>query len=895
MDVQSLAVLLQRPYRSRFVLAIGVLALAATSTARAVPPPSGESAAAEAVASADWLSTPEARKERLESRTAYHGRLGLGAHTVAAQHFGPTVTGPLWSQPKLPAGLAKAAMHGDRVMVLAQDGQPAGIATSAIPLQTKTASGSIRPTDLSLIATDSGYAPANSPEPAVIGKAVGDGVYAPTVGLRVTPRMDAPTTTGALTDGRVFYADASTDTDVIAGASPTGAQILFQLRSPQSPTSLTLDLGLPSGVTVGMASDGSGAAQLVHAGRIVGIVQPPMAEDAQGQVVPAHYTVAGDHVVVDVDHASGDYAYPILVDPVVDWQLWHLYPTQAVSGWTYVTPWSGSYLPSTGGSWGSGLYSVMGFGKSYASGTWGEWQYLLSGTQFLYALSFAAQKQAQANPANYPECMSFGLANTSGGWDTSAQWIGWSGGSGAAPRVRCGAFDNQSPTVTGANVCLRSDCQPPATHQPNYGAFQQWAYGTGVRDGWNISHVGETLAYITDPDNPTISGGPFSSIVATGESFAYTATDPGLGVYSVSFESPGNPSWDRAQTRTNSCSGANWDPCPASENGTVGYGNLPSGDQPIRMTVTDAGGRSSSASWTAHIYPTSVRYGGANRSIDTLTEAQALVNGIQAASVPAGDDLWWGVSPTDRSYVDAADLATDPQQGCREAYWDDPEGYVIDCEHEDQQWDDDDPSPFASSAWSIYKQLNSKERAYCRTHGFQCKRFHKDRKRAQKYARALFTGPGTEDNTKANAFKHAYWVALMTDSAGGSSLQGLEFSRAHEYSDYYDAFEFDLPTNSPTRRSSRMDVINDRVGYWYTVNHQSASLAVMCKDIFERANSAGYIGADADPFLWYEQHGYASDLSYNDPISEVVFRRSYVQGTSTYVTGTGEGSARCDS
>lgn len=48
-------------------------------------------------------------------------------------------------------------MHGDRVMLLGKGGEPAGIAASAVPLETKTASGSIAPTDLSLTPIPSGY------------------------------------------------------------------------------------------------------------------------------------------------------------------------------------------------------------------------------------------------------------------------------------------------------------------------------------------------------------------------------------------------------------------------------------------------------------------------------------------------------------------------------------------------------------------------------------------------------------------------------------------------------------------------------------------------------------------------------------------------------------------
>jgi hypothetical protein len=72
---------------------------------------------------------------------------------------------------------------------------------------------------------------------------------------------------------------------------------------------------------------------------------PPWAWDADGRDVPTRYIVEGDTIVQEVDHAGGDYAYPIVADPwmgnalISSWS-WEgssrlrVTPTQYSRGWT---------------------------------------------------------------------------------------------------------------------------------------------------------------------------------------------------------------------------------------------------------------------------------------------------------------------------------------------------------------------------------------------------------------------------------------------------------------------------------------------------------------------------------------------------------------------------------
>ena len=71
------------------------------------------------------------------------------------------------------------------------------------------------------------------------------------LGLR--PDGAAPTA-GVEQDDRVFYADVDTDTDFVSTPTRDGAEVLWQLRSPEAGDELSLDVDVPAGATMRLAS-----------------------------------------------------------------------------------------------------------------------------------------------------------------------------------------------------------------------------------------------------------------------------------------------------------------------------------------------------------------------------------------------------------------------------------------------------------------------------------------------------------------------------------------------------------------------------------------------------------------------------------------------------------------
>ncbi|MFC6355768.1 DUF2599 domain-containing protein [Luethyella okanaganae] len=91
-------------------------------------------------------------------------------------------------------------------------------------------------------------------------------------------------------------------------------QVVFVIETPDAPSNYAIAVELPEGVV--LTQDEGGALLATGAnGQLVLGVAPAWAFDAAGTAVPTHYLVEGSEITQVVDHASGDYQYPISADP----------------------------------------------------------------------------------------------------------------------------------------------------------------------------------------------------------------------------------------------------------------------------------------------------------------------------------------------------------------------------------------------------------------------------------------------------------------------------------------------------------------------------------------------------------------------------------------------------
>jgi len=221
------------------------------------------------------------------------------------------------------------------------------------------------------------FEPAAPVVPTAIPKSLSDGISIGRQGVRLsldTASGQGSGQTGVPTGRRVFYGDGAggDDTDVLAEPTGLGAELTLQLRSANSPQDFMLNLSLPAGVT--LAVDGQ-AIDAVQNGTVIGTLEPPQAADAQGQPVPVHYLLDGNTVILSVPHQTGDWGYPILVDPVYDdwWdsgQAWAAGSTGGIGNWYRYA--DGPFGFTTSGSYGDGLYVEQPAGSSFPAWTEGE-------------------------------------------------------------------------------------------------------------------------------------------------------------------------------------------------------------------------------------------------------------------------------------------------------------------------------------------------------------------------------------------------------------------------------------------------------------------------------------------------------------------------------------------
>ncbi|MDQ3642918.1 MAG: hypothetical protein M3450_15980, partial [Actinomycetota bacterium] len=212
----------------------------------------------------------------------------------------------------------------------------------------KTESGASAPVDEELKADGDSYEPENPVTDVDVPKEAGEGIVVGNSGVRVSPDASGtnPSDAVLLNDDKLFYGNTDTDTDTVVAPVTTGVELFSQFRSKESPDVQRVRFSLPLGAIL-RETEGGGAEVIQGTKRLLRIL-PPRAKDAQGEEVPVSLRVSGTALDVVAVHRSKDFAYPILVDPVIeDWgatlhsQSW--YQGQNLGGlnhwrWEWTTP-----------------------------------------------------------------------------------------------------------------------------------------------------------------------------------------------------------------------------------------------------------------------------------------------------------------------------------------------------------------------------------------------------------------------------------------------------------------------------------------------------------------------------------------------------------------------------
>jgi hypothetical protein len=266
--------------------------------------------------------SPEAVMAREESRTKFENLTSEQAEKTDGEAFPGVIDEPAGGPPKLSAGQSITGFPSDEVAQVELDEGGHGVIESTEPLAIESAPDKRVPVDLGLKEAGGAF----EPETAVVGtripKHLGEGIQLAGTGVSLTP-VDAQGdpvggSEGSLDSASVIFTNTLTDADTVVKPTTLGFEADTLLRSVESPQQLFFRVGLPSGASLVAAADGSGVVKVVDEGQTVAVIRPPSAQDAAGTRVPVSMAVSGDTLVLSVDEGSGEYQFPIEVDPEVE-------------------------------------------------------------------------------------------------------------------------------------------------------------------------------------------------------------------------------------------------------------------------------------------------------------------------------------------------------------------------------------------------------------------------------------------------------------------------------------------------------------------------------------------------------------------------------------------------
>ena len=498
--------------------------------------------------------------------------------------------------------------------------------------------GELEPVDLNVIPSGDDFRPERPVNPTRLPGELQDGV---TFDAHSAIRLIGAQADGRQTGEQVSYVNALKDTDVFATAVPTGVQLSFQLRSPDSPKRLKLRFDVPEGtrLVVEKAADGEalGRVQLVDdADRTVSLISPPAAWDANGASVDVTYHVEGGDLVVDVPRDER-VAYPVLVDPIIDNQFqsqfgyganarmsdyrgWYREGNTTLFGFTPNNDDGNgtNNAPATGACYRGAGYEQLPqslcvaafYGQNFGSGSTGAWLFQGPSGQRSRAAGSDAYIYRFDVRAAYHKWAGSSYAYGSLRNIASGRWQGvFNDANSPASKSNAPMTEGLSPSTNNHSYyrtfCNTANCQESdaiarnvggtATEStaPNTAVFGLAAFGSATQA---VATMQGAALYQSDQSSPTIEvnnvGFSPTSWFRSGQTLRtdVTVRDRGMGVLNwAAYDSiKGNPT--NGVGFSSGCTGSRFAPCGPQSAHSFNYStsDLPDGQQAVIVNAYDA-------------------------------------------------------------------------------------------------------------------------------------------------------------------------------------------------------------------------------------------------------------------------------------------------------------------
>ncbi|MFI4990570.1 MAG: RHS repeat-associated core domain-containing protein [Solirubrobacterales bacterium] len=554
-------------------------------------------------------SSPEAAAARATSVTKYESLDTAQAATLAREVFPSVISRREGGPPALLAGQHIAGYVTPNIADVETGSGQHGVVESTAPMATKSASG-WSPVDLSLSPTGDGFAAANPLLRLRIPKHASDGIELPERAVSMTP-VDPVTgsslgsSEGVLDGAAILYANTQTDTDTAVKPLVTGFEATSILRSAQSPQQLAFKIGVPPGAS--LKQEGGSPVQVVKEGQVLATISVPEATDAEGALVPVVTSIAGNTLVLEVDHRDAGYQYPIAVDPRATDTAIRL--GVAHSNWAYATDDTNVFHEEE--SFGAMLPSVRYVeGSSYAPGEYAYFVYHTQGRSHIDAFAVGAVEHDYNFEGGIAVGNSISVASPHSGNEGTVGLSTWT------------PFPDEERVV-----CTDGSCEPrPITvdNQENRAYFE--VHTLESRHEYFLAemlaasvYIGQEVAPSTgfDSTDATLNGGPNAGngqwVNTTSTSSAVlgvNAEDQGIGINAAGAKSPNKTGWGYAprEVLEGECAGVQCNECDKGEcPGIVvkhgkplslyfsSLGELPDGEDTVEETVQDGAGLSATA------------------------------------------------------------------------------------------------------------------------------------------------------------------------------------------------------------------------------------------------------------------------------------------------------------
>lgn len=550
------------------------------------------------------LTDPEVVVEREESRTKFEN-LGAGEAEVLAGEVFPGLIDDLeGGPPRLSAGQEITSFQTDNIARVDLGGGKRGVIESAAPLATVNSVGQRVPLDLSLSDVGGAFEPVTAAVGVWIPKRLSEGVRLANVGVSLTPvngsGLPVGGSEGTVDGASAFFANTQTDTDTVVKPTATGLEVDALLRAADSPTQLYFKVGLPQGAQLVQGGRGS-AVKVVSGGQVIASIPVPGASDAAGVSVPVSMSVSGDTLVLTAGGSSGEYDYPIDVDPTVEaWTSlglnWKFHnQSYGNSWWEFYTPYESVF-----GSGANKGYLLIAAANAHTAGQWGEFYYQTQRASQIYGVDTYTTDTSEGEALKHES-------------ETIETLLYIDSAKGVESTVAKLPVNGHAETKLCVEPC--SSPKVETERQSNLVVFEQYAAASATYNPTS-SEMSNASVNIVQEKGPSVSLNSTSEKLSGSPNLLYSgkwvstkmgryavgasATDPGLGIWAEKWSSPSAPKWGNSRVLQEEERGY-LSPCKGvqcEESASPIYLSeeaLPEGEDTVQLQVEDPVGLSATA------------------------------------------------------------------------------------------------------------------------------------------------------------------------------------------------------------------------------------------------------------------------------------------------------------